>query len=504
MYRENAIFSSAAVCRPILQKHFTWSDAMTTTLPAFQTGGRVKNPRLSVPIRVFHVPDFFPLLTFFVSLCAKTKKIFKNTKHSNVKQLLIIYPHWPPSNLAGVHRARLISNFLPEMGWQPTVLTVKPDFYEEPPDHDLTKTVASTTVVKYVDARPVPRRLRFIGDIALRAFSHLERGALQHIRSHQVDFIWIPIPAYYTAILGRRLHEKTGIPYGIDYIDPWVNGFPGQDNVFSRAWLSNQLAKILEPYSVKKASLISGVSTPYYQEVLHRNFKNCPVEHVGMPYGFDPADHQIRLNDLKLPWYGIENCKPIVYAGAFLPKSHVFVQKLFAHIKQLHTQNRWDSNVHLFFLGTGNYLGKTFARYAQEYGIEACIHEIPQRFPFLHILNFLAAAYGVMIIGSTEKHYTASKTFQSLLSGRPVFAVFHHESSAVEVMQEAAADQYTVQYNEAEPEAQLEHKLAATFDRFLAQTESWNPQPEQLNAYSAKVSAQKLVEKLNKIVSQSG
>ena len=48
-----------------------------------------------------------------------------------MKNMLIIYPHWPPSNLAGVHRARLISNFLPDFGWHPIVLTVKEIYYEE-------------------------------------------------------------------------------------------------------------------------------------------------------------------------------------------------------------------------------------------------------------------------------------------------------------------------------------------------------------------------------------
>jgi hypothetical protein len=58
-----------------------------------------------------------------------------------MKNILIIYPHWPPSNLAGVHRARLIANFLPEFDWHPIILTVDPDYYEEKPDWDMLKTV---------------------------------------------------------------------------------------------------------------------------------------------------------------------------------------------------------------------------------------------------------------------------------------------------------------------------------------------------------------------------
>src|SRR5690554_6194763 len=145
-----------------------------------------------------------------------------------MKNILIIYPHWPPSNLAGIHRARLISNFLPEMGWHPIVLTVKPEFYEEKPDPNIEKTVRESTEVISANAKAVKSSSRLIGDIGLRAFAHLKKKALEIIAERQIDFIWIPIPSFYIAILGRQLYEKTSTPYGIDYIDPWVDSFVGQ------------------------------------------------------------------------------------------------------------------------------------------------------------------------------------------------------------------------------------------------------------------------------------
>ena len=36
-----------------------------------------------------------------------------------MKTVLIIYPHWPPSNLVGVHRVRLIANHLHAQDWHP-------------------------------------------------------------------------------------------------------------------------------------------------------------------------------------------------------------------------------------------------------------------------------------------------------------------------------------------------------------------------------------------------
>lgn len=414
-----------------------------------------------------------------------------------MKNILIIYPHWPPSNLAGVHRARLISNFLPDFDWQPIILTVKHEYYEEKPDFDFVKTVNPKTEVIYTEARKVSKT-RIIGDIGLRSFKYLKKEALKIIKERKIDFIWIPIPSFYVAVLGRVLHNKTKTPYGIDYIDPWVRDISNRKDIRSK--LSNVVAKILEPYAVKRASLISGVSTPYYQPVLDRNFKNKKIEHIGMPYGFDPNDHKVEFENIKYPWDNYPDCKPIVYAGAFLPLSGYFTELLFKSIRKLKDENKLDKKVKLFFIGTGNYTHKSITYYAKEAEIEDIVIEVRNRFPFLQILNFLSNAYGVMIIGSTEKHYTASKTYQSLLSKKPVFTIFHGQSSAVEVMTECKANDYTVSYSENEKKEDFENKIKETFLNFVNQKETWKPNLKTLDKYSAKESARKLVEAIEKVI----
>jgi hypothetical protein len=263
-----------------------------------------------------------------------------------MKNILIIYPHWPPSNLAGVHRARLIANFLPEFDWHPIILTVDPDYYEEKPDWDMLKTVNQEIEVIHVKAKRV-KKPRIIGDIGLRSFSFLKKKALEIIQTKKIDFIWIPIPSFYVAVLGRVMYNKTKVPYGIDYIDPWVRDISNRKN--ARAILSNLIARILEPFAVKKAALISGVSTPYYRPVIDRNFKNKKIEHVEMPYGFDPKDHQILLENTTYPWDDYPECIPLIYAGAFLPKSDLFTDLLFKAIKELKQEGKWNEKSKVVF-----------------------------------------------------------------------------------------------------------------------------------------------------------
>ncbi len=399
-----------------------------------------------------------------------------------------------------MHRSRLIANFLPDFDWHPLILTVKHKYYEEKPDFDIIKTVASTSEIIYTDAKPV-HKPRIIGDIGLRAFKYLKKEALKIIKEKKIDFIWIPIPSFYVAVLGRILHDKTGIPYGIDYIDPWVRDISNRKNL--RAILSNVTAKILEPYAVKKASLISGVSKAYYQPVIERNFKKHKPVDVAMPYGFDPNDHKIILENIKYPWDAYKNCKPLVYAGAFLPLSGYFTKLLFKSIKKLREQGNLDPQIKLFFIGTGNYTHKSITDYAKEAGIEDLVIEIRERYPFLHILNFLSQAHGVLVIGSTEKHYTASKIFQSILSNRPVFSIFHNQSSAVQILKECNAAQYTVKYQPKQSEKDFLEQIEQTFYNFIEQKNAWQPDITKLDKYSAKESARILVEAIEKCIAES-
>ena len=47
--------------------------------------------------------------------------------------------HFPPSNLAGVHRSRLWAQHLPEFGWEPIIVTAHSKYYEEKLDPALLK-----------------------------------------------------------------------------------------------------------------------------------------------------------------------------------------------------------------------------------------------------------------------------------------------------------------------------------------------------------------------------
>ena len=425
------------------------------------------------------------------------------------KNILLITPHYPPSNLAAVHRSRLFAQHLPTLGWNPIILTVHEDFYEEALDWKLQQLLPKDQRVEKVSAFKVTKP-RLIGDIGLRGFFQLRRRALELIRAEKIDFVYIPIPSFYMALLGPYLFKKTGVHYGIDYIDPWVHVFPGSDKIFSRHWFTTQLAKFLEPIAIKHASLITGVSEGYYKPVLDRNpHLKTQVLTAAMPYGGEESDHRfIRSRckkDSSHPLLSAGKFNPsissaikFVYAGVMLPKAYKPLEEVFKALSTLQPSTPLQLN----FIGTVGTI-KPFAEKYKLWG--STVMEHPDRIPYLDVLSELDAADAVFILGSTEPHYTPSKVYQAVLSGKPILAVLHEASTAVRVLRESMAGIVVTMKGEEDLDT-LAARFSEGLKEFMVFKQTFDPNKINRAAfeqYSAKAVTVQLAEKLDAIVSSA-
>ncbi len=421
-----------------------------------------------------------------------------------MKRILIITPHYPPSNLAAVHRSRLFAQHLPSFGWEPVILTVHEDFYEEELDWNLQQLLPANQHIEKVKAFKVTQP-RLIGDIGLRAFYQLRKRALELVRNSAIDFVYIPIPSFYVSLIGPYLHRKTGVKYGIDYIDPWVHEFPGSDQLFSRHWFSTKLAKWLEPKAVKQASLITGVAEGYYKAVIERNPSlktNCLFG--AMPYGGEASDHAGLQKLNRKPYLFQPNKKmQFLYAGAMLPKAYQPLEEIFRAVA---AQKEQFAEVEFHFIGTGkspnDANGYNIKPLAEQYGLwQTVVFEYPKRIPYLDVLVHLAAVDAVFILGSTEPHYTPSKAYQGVLSAKPILAVLHSKSTAVQVLEEAGAGLVLSFEGENDIE-KIYTNWAETWNRFCQYAEQFHPssvKKEVFEQYSANAVTGKLAELLDQL-----
>jgi hypothetical protein len=426
--------------------------------------------------------------------------------NSGLRKILIISPHFPPSNLAAVHRSRLFAQHLPAFGWEPVVLTVDEAFYEEAPDPHLSGLLPAGLRIEKAGAFRVTRP-RLIGDIGLRSFFQLYRKAKQLIRQEGIDFLYIPIPSFYTALLGRLLHRSTRVAYGIDYIDPWVHRFPGSDRVFSRHWFSWKLSAFLEPIAVKKAALITGVAEGYYRGVQERNPALEKTSLFGaMPYGGEAKDHEkVRTLDLKPYLFAPRPGKLLlVYAGAMLPKAY---GPLEAMMKAIAGDRPVFQDLEIHFIGTGKTVndpgGYNIRPLAEKYGLwHSTIFEYPARIPYLDVLTHLEAASGVFILGSTEIHYTPSKVYQGVLSGKPILALLHARSTACDVIRSTGAG-IVLPFDGEDGVGAIETEFAPAFQRYTAFLGTFSPADVDsriFDQFSAREVTRKLADLLDSIV----
>src|SRR5882757_7293464 len=95
------------------------------------------------------------------------------------------------------------------------------------------------------------------------------------------------------------------------------------------------------------------------------------------------------------------------------------------------------------------------------------VDEHPQRIGYVDALNHLTRSDAVLVLGSTEAHYTPSKVFQAMLSRRPVFAMLHEDSTAVDMIRSKRAGSVVTLSGTALPDA---HDVAGALQSFMADT----------------------------------
>ena len=415
-------------------------------------------------------------------------------------RLAIVTGHFPPSNLAGVHRSRLWAKHLPEFGWEPIVVTAHSDYYEEQLDPALLKLVSPDLRVIRTRAIPV-EPVRLLGDIGIRAFYWQFKVLDELIRRNEIDFIHITIPSNYTALLGEVLYRRHRFPFGIDYQDPWVQIWPGTEKPFSKAWMSCKLARWLEPWAVKNVTLITGVAPRYYEAILERNphLRNQCVT-AAMPIGDSDADFESLKSDPFL-FEKEDGLFHLIYAGAMLPKGYPVLVHLLEALAMIRDQDpQLMQKLRVHFVGTGkspdDASGHNILPYVQSLGLESWVDETPQRISYVDVLSHLREASAILVVGSTESHYSPSKIYQAVRARRPIFALLHEQSTAVDVVRNSEAGCVVTLTETRLPAPEELASALANFIRnpkYSANEVKWN----EFEAYSARNSAHLLARALN-------
>jgi len=393
-----------------------------------------------------------------------------------MRSVVLISPHFPPSTLAGVHRARHMAKHLPAFGWRPIVIRAASETYSELNDPALAALVPAS--VEQVETRALPlgvmRRLG-IGDIGIRAYPYLAAALERVIVNEHPAAVFITGFPFYPMLLAKRVRQRHGLPVVLDFQDPWVSAYGATRH--GKEGLAHRLATVLEPRVLRHASFVTSVSDRQNEEMAQRYPWLDRGRMAAIPIGGDPEDFA-RLADA--PSASAGRLDPdyvnLCYVGTFLPRAGPLMRQLFRAVARLRTQHpALAERLRLVFVGTSNQPdgkgGARVAAIAAEEGVADLVDETPARAPYLDALAILAKASALLLIGSDEPHYTASKIYPGMMSGRPFLSLFHQESSAHQILAGAGGGIALSFENAAELDA-LAPRINEALVRLLSAPES--------------------------------
>jgi len=385
--------------------------------------------------------------------------------------VLIIGPDFAPSGLPPATRVRFFAKHLPEFGWRPLVLSVMPEFYDWPIDEEnLSLLEDSLQVVRTEAWRTSWTRKLGVGDIGMRSFWQHWRMLKRLCRETKIDLIFIPVPPYVPMLLGRLAHKKFGIPYVIDYIDPWVTEYYWKLPPSERPpkWpFTYAMSRLFEPIAVKHVSHITGVSKGTTDSVVNRYQELGSEDASEIPYGAEAGDFEYlrrkpRANRIFDSSDGLFHMSSV---GACIPSMHATVRALFGAVRLgLERDPHLFNRLRLHFVGTSyapnGKASQDVRTLASEAGLESLVTEQTVRVPYLDSLQIMMDSDALFLLGSDEPHYTASKIFPYVLSRKPLLAIFHEESSVVQILKDIEAGETVVFNSHHSPNTKIDQILA--------------------------------------------
>ena len=369
-----------------------------------------------------------------------------------MRNVLIISPRFPPSNAPDAQRVRLALPFLEERGWRPTVICVDADFVAAPRDELLASTIPPEVPVHRVSAYSRKwTRFLGIGSLAMRSFRQISSVAERLLSQQNFDLVFFSTTEFGLLPLGLAWLRRFRVPYVVDLQDPWVNHYY-RDNQLRppggslKHFLHQWAASRLEPRVMAHAAMIMVVSG-HYSETLGRRYPFLQADRfVTIPFATTLKDVEVaassqvanscfRKDDGRKHWVYVGRCGPDM--------RHSLTSILAAFRKFLELQPAEAKGIRLHFIGT-DYAPPGSERYwvkpiADDLNVGEYVREAPGRVPYFEALRCLVDADALLIPGSGDASYTASKIYPYITAARPLLTVFHQDSSVNEVMRRVRA-----------------------------------------------------------------
>ncbi len=368
-----------------------------------------------------------------------------------MKKVLIVSPHFPPVNAPDMQRVRFALPYLRAHGWEPTVLAIAPESIEGGVREPLLETTYPADI-RVVRVRGIPAtwtRWAGIGNLWWRCGRAFAAAGERLLRAEKFDLVFFSTTQFDAFHLGPQWRARFGVPYVLDYQDPWVNNYyrrtgtrpPGGPLRYA---LSQWSGRRREPRALRAASGIIAVSDSYGR-MLAENYPWFDAGRVTvLPFGATPADFETaRRHRPAQPLVTFDDGNfHYVYTGRCGPDMVLALTVLFRAFRAFRASHpERAARVRFHFIGT-DYAPPPLGRervlpVARAEGVEDAVAEHCYRVPYFDALHYLSRADALVAVGSDDPTYSASKIFPYILAGRPMLVIFHAQSLVLAFAEQA-------------------------------------------------------------------
>jgi hypothetical protein len=413
-----------------------------------------------------------------------------------MKRVLIISPYFPPVNTPDMQRVRMSLPYLQEFGWEAEI------------DPLLLNSIPKNIIIHTVF--PIPKKytsLMGLGSIAIRSLLAYKNKVNQILEHSKFDLLFFSTTQFPVCILGGYWKKKFNIPYVIDIQDPWHTNYYLDKPKHQRPpkfWFSYRLNKYMEPIAMRRVDGLISVSEDYINLLKDRYLNLSTVPTSVITFGAYPEDFKIA--DLASVSSSITK-EPgkfnIVYTGVV---GHIMKASLEVLFRCLDTLKKDLPEIYkridFHFIGTsyanGNKAVMTVLPIAEGFNVAEKVTEQTNRIGFFEALKTMKSADALLIIGSDDQKYTASKLYPYIMAEKPLLAILHEKSSASTILKECSAGELIPLSSTASGAYQLfKEFVIAIADNTYINTTDW----QEFEKYTARAMTGKVTQLFNEVIS---
>jgi len=352
-----------------------------------------------------------------------------------MKKILMLATYFPPAGGISTFRVTKFAKYLHEFGWEPVILTVSEECYNECNvliDNSLLKDIPEKMSIYRTSLSGI-LKIFLIKDPSIRWLPPLFSSIKSVISKEKPMLLYATGDPFFPLIVARFAKLFYRLNYVIDLRDPWKLAIPTKPISGFKSRMRRVIDNIFEPIVLNNAAKIICVSEDMCQQYRDAYPDRPPEDFIVIPNGYDPDDY-----DTVLPKIFSEFT--ITYAGKFLSGKSYRNPTYFLQALKILKQR----GIRITFKYVGE-INNDITNIVADNGLSDQFESVGY-ISYHDTISYMKGSNLLLLIGSGQQTEQTGKVFDYLGCKRPILALAPKKGGIADVVSEI--DQVTLIENE--------------------------------------------------------